>query len=400
MATQRNRRNTISMLKDSDGRVVNDHDEIAALLWSSYRDRMGNSEGINMQFDLPRLINRIQGLEENSQPFLQEEIELVLKQMPPDNSPGPDGFTGLFLKRCWPIIKQDFFKLVQDFHEGTLQLQNINESFITLFPKVHSPESVNDYRPISLTNACLKFLTKLVANRLQQRILSCVHKNQYGFIKSRTIQDCVAWTFEYLYQCHASKKPVVIMKLDFAKAFDTIEHEAIIQVMRHMGFDSKTIQWVKDILSSGTSKILLNGVPGKQFFCKRGVRQGDPLSPILYVLGSELLQIVINDALAQGLLSLPIEVGDPDFPIVQYADDTLLILPAEMDQVVALKEILHKFSISTGLKVNYHKSSMVPINVKEEEMQQLANAFGAKLPRSPSLIWVCHWVQQNQKFNI
>jgi retron-type reverse transcriptase len=180
------------------------------------------------------------------------------------------------------------------------------------------------------------------------------------------------------------------MKLDFAKAFDTIEHEAIIQVMRHMGFDSKTIQWVKDILSSGTSKILLNGVPGKQFFCKRGVRQGDPLSPILYVLGSELLQIVINDALAQGLLSLPIEVGDPDFPIVQYADDTLLILPAEMDQVVALKEILHKFSISTGLKVNYHKSSMVPINVKEEEMQQLANAFGAKLPRSPSLIWVCH----------
>jgi mannosylglycoprotein endo-beta-mannosidase len=177
MATQRNRRNTISMIKDADGRVVNDHAEIAALLWSSYRDRMGNSEGINMQFDLPRLINRIQGLEEISQPFLQEEIELVLKQMPPDKSPGPDGFTGLFLKKCWPIIKQDFFKLVHDFHEGTLQLQNINESFITLVPKVHSPESVNDYRPISLINACLKFLTKLVANIFQQRILSCVHKN-------------------------------------------------------------------------------------------------------------------------------------------------------------------------------------------------------------------------------
>jgi hypothetical protein len=137
--------------------------------------------------DLPRLINRVQGLDEISQPFLQEEIELVLKQMPPDKSPGPDGFTGLFLKRCWPIIKQDFFKLIQDFHEGTLQLQNINESFITLVPKVHSPEGVNDYRPISLTNACLKFLTNLVANRFQQRILSCVHKNQYGFIKSRTI---------------------------------------------------------------------------------------------------------------------------------------------------------------------------------------------------------------------
>jgi hypothetical protein len=101
------------------------------------------------------------------------------------------------------------------------------------------------------------------------------------------------------------------------------------------------------------------------------------------VLGSELLQIVINDALAQGLLSLPIEVGDPDFPIVQYADDTLLILLAEMDQVLALKEILHKFYVSTGLKVNYHKSCMVPINVPGEAMHQLANAFGCQVATLP-----------------
>lgn len=215
MATQRNRR--ISMLREDDGRLVEDHAEMAGLLWSNYRDRMGHSEGINMQFDLSRLITRVQGLEDISQPFLREEIDLVLKQMPPDKSPGPDGFTGLFLKKCWPIIKKDFLKLIQDFHEGTLQLKNINESFITLVPKVHSPESVNDYRPISLTNVCLKFLTKLVANRFQQRILSCVHKHQYGFIKIRTIQDCVAWSFLYLFQCHASKKPLVIMKLDLPK---------------------------------------------------------------------------------------------------------------------------------------------------------------------------------------
>jgi hypothetical protein len=140
---------------------------MAGLLWSNYRDRMGHSEGITMQFDLSKLVTRVQGLEEISQPFLQEEIDLVLKQMPPDKSPGPDGFTGLFLKRCWPIIKKDFLKLIQDFHEGSLQLQNINESYITLVPKVHSPESVNGYRPISLTNACLKFLTKLVENIFQ-----------------------------------------------------------------------------------------------------------------------------------------------------------------------------------------------------------------------------------------
>jgi hypothetical protein len=85
-------------------------------------------------------------------------------------SPWPDGFNGLFLKRCWPIIKKDFYKLASDYHSGSLRLQNLNGSYITLVPKVAAPVEVNDFRPISLTNVCLKFLTKLLANRLQGKI--------------------------------------------------------------------------------------------------------------------------------------------------------------------------------------------------------------------------------------
>jgi hypothetical protein len=192
MATQRYRRNCISMLTADDGRQVSGHDEMAGVLWASYKERLGLSKGINMQFDLTRLIKKVSGLDDISLPFLLEEMELVLKQMPANKAPGPDGFNGLFLKKCWLIVKDDFVALVKDFHDGSLNLQNINSSFITLVPKVQSPESVNDFRPISLTNVCLKFLTKLLANRFQQKILTCDHKNQYGFIQSRTIQDCVA----------------------------------------------------------------------------------------------------------------------------------------------------------------------------------------------------------------
>jgi hypothetical protein len=132
-----------------------------------------------------------------------------------------------------------------------------------------------------------------------------IHQNQYGFIKRRNIQDCLAWAFEYLHHCHKSWKEKVILKLDFKKAFDKVEHEVIIRVMRLKGFPERCIKWVNDILSSGTSSLLLNGVPGKVFHCRRGIRQGDPLSPLLFVLAADLLQSLINKAKDMGLLRVP-----------------------------------------------------------------------------------------------
>ena len=111
-------------------------------------------------------------------PFSREEIDLLIKQIPTDKAPGPDGFNGLFMKKCWQIIKEDFYKLFDAFFELDVNLESISNSFITLVAKINSPETVNDFRPISLLNMDIKLLIKLLADRLQLVILQLLHANQ------------------------------------------------------------------------------------------------------------------------------------------------------------------------------------------------------------------------------
>jgi hypothetical protein len=149
---------------------------------------MGVSHQPQMLFNLQQLINLEVDLSPLVAPFSKEEVDKIIHLMPSDKAPGPNGFNVIFLKKCWPMSKEDLYMLCFDFYEGTLDLQNINSSFITLVPKINNPETMNDVRPISLLNSCMKLITKLLAERLQLLILKLLHKNQYGFIKHRTIR--------------------------------------------------------------------------------------------------------------------------------------------------------------------------------------------------------------------
>lgn len=185
-------RNSIPQLTNDLGAVVHDHDSKADLIWSSFKGRMGVTSNPVMLFNLAELVTSHENLDFLADPFEETEIDGIIRKMPPDKAPGLDGFNGHFMKRCWAIIKQDFYKLCFDFYSGDVSLESINESFITLVPKVLNPESVSDYRPISLLNSSIKLITKILADRLQSIIFQLVHSNQYGFIRGRTIQDCLA----------------------------------------------------------------------------------------------------------------------------------------------------------------------------------------------------------------
>lgn len=151
----------------------------------------------------------------------------------------------------------------------------------------------------------------------------------------------------------------------------------MLTLLEAKGFEQKWISWMEAIFSSATSAVLLNGVSGKTSNYRRGVRQRDPLSPLLFVLAADFLQSMINKARTMGLLNLPIPMEhNQDFPVIQYAYDTLIIVEGDTRQLFFLKSLLNTFSLCTGLKVYYNETMVVPINVSEERLEILSRTFG------------------------
>lgn len=179
------------------------------------------------------------------------------------------------------------------FHRGDAQLERINRSHMVLIPKKYGAVEVDAFRPICLQNCSLKILSKILTRRLQAEIPKLIDLRQTGFIKGRSIADTFIYAAELIQVCHKRKKPAVVLKLDFAKAFDTVNWDWLFRVLQARGFSDVWINWMNTILSTSKSAVLVNGCLGPWINCKRGLRQGDPISPYLFLLVAETLQRMI-----------------------------------------------------------------------------------------------------------
>jgi len=233
---------------------------------------------------------------------------------------------------------------------------------------------VDAFRPICLQNCALKVLTKVLTTRLQKEIPQLIDIHQTGFIKGRSITDTFIYALELVQVCHKRKRPAIALKLDFAKAFDTVNWEGLFNVLQARGFCERWCNWLHSLLTTSRSAVLVNGCPGPWISCKRGLRQGDPISPYLFLLVAETLQKLIRGSRD---IKHPTDANLPP-AVLQYADDTLIVFEATLTGASELKVLLELFANITGLNINYHKSTLVPIHVPEATVSALVDILGCR----------------------
>lgn len=175
-------------------------------------------------------------------PITEEEVWEVIKRLPTDKDPGPDGFSGRFYVSCWQVIKVDFMKAIGQFSKEDFRgLHCINTSLMSLLPKIDGAEELRNFRPICLIHGASQIVVKVLANRLATELPKIVGGHQCAFVRGRTLHDNFMLVQAMARRLHAYRGPVALWKLDIMKAFDTLDWAFLLEVQRKMGYGARWI---------------------------------------------------------------------------------------------------------------------------------------------------------------
>nr|GEW98201.1 RNA-directed DNA polymerase, eukaryota [Tanacetum cinerariifolium] len=231
----------------------------------------------------------------------RDEIRLAVWNYGENKSPGPDGYTFEFFRKYWNIVGPDFCEAVEYFFETGLFSKGCNSSFVALIPKVADAKFVNDFHLISLTGSVYKVVTKILTNRLALVIADLVFDTQSVFVANRQILDEPFILNEILHWCERKKKQVMFCKVDFAMAYDSVRWDYLLDVLEAFRFGQTWCKWIRGTFSFAKASVLVNGSPSNEFSFHCGLKQGDPLSPYLFVLIMESLHMSFSRAVDEGL---------------------------------------------------------------------------------------------------
>jgi len=314
-------------------------------------------------------------------PFEEKEVKEALFQMFPTKAPGPDGLPAHFFQRHWDICGGEVTEVVLRMLRGQDDPSCVNDTLIVLIPKVANADDLSQFRPISLCNVIYKIASKVVANRLKMVLPMIIVEEQSAFVPGRLITDNVITAYECLHfmkKKRARESRCCALKLDMKKAYDRVDWEYLRAIMIRLGFHSLWVNMVMRLVSTVSFSVLLNGERLDSFNPTRGIRQGDPISPYLFLLAAEGLSCLINSRIQSSALN-GIKVA-PSAPVVShllFADDSLLFFQANIASAQEIIDVMNIYCQASGQQINIDKSSIhfakgVPNSTREQIKNILA----------------------------
>lgn len=361
---------TIGVIETDNGRILRNQESIDAEITSFYKQLYSKVD--NSDTETLNTLNGTQLTNEQAQSIegilTLEELTASLNTMKNDKSPGPDGFTVEFYKAFWSLLSQFLLRAVNTaFTTGTF-LKPRTEGSIILLPKGNKPRKfIRNWRPISLLNVSYKIGSASIANRIKNMLPFVIHEDQTGFVPGRYIGENIRLIYDLMHYAELRNIPGMLLLIDFEKAFDTISHDFILRTLKFFNFGPDIIQWFSSFYSNASSSVIINGHISKSFSINRGCRQGDSLSPYLFVLCVEVVAIMIrkNESI-KGF-----QIDDSVYKLTQYADDTTVILDGSKQSLEHVISTLDTFRHMCGLKINKQKTSAVWIGSNRTNIEQI-----------------------------
>ncbi|KAG7559442.1 Endonuclease/exonuclease/phosphatase superfamily [Arabidopsis thaliana x Arabidopsis arenosa] len=374
--------NKFSVIEDNDGVPYHEEESILVVITDYFKNLFTSQEGERTNLIQEAIQPRISA---SINQFLislptDEEVQKACFSINADKAPGPDGFSASFFQSHWETVGPQVITEVKSFFTSDNLPAKINLTHIRLIPKIQSPQKLVDYRPIALCTVFYKIIAKLLAKRLQPVLQSLISENQSAFVPKRAITDNVLITHEVLHYLKTSKakeRCYMAVKTDMSKAYDRIEWDFIKLVMERMGFHQKWVHWIMQCVSTVSYSILLNGSAQGSITPQRGIRQGDPLSPYLFILCSEVLSGLCSKAQTDGSLpGIRVALGSPRVNHLLFADDTMFFCRSDEQSCQVLLQILQRYESASGQMINKGKSAITfsaktPENIKEKAHQTL-----------------------------